>query len=357
MPSVCEPASQAGFLFVERAKVTDTTETTEEQKKEQRELEQKEAEQGFNAGFQRARGEEPPAEKKTDEPKLGDNAHDDEDLTAGKQAAETDAEKQAREAAEEKAKEDADAKAAEDRQWAGVPEVVREKLLALETHGRKSAEDGAKRLRNIEGHIGGLNSKLESALTTANAAAKDKGGEEAAPSKAQVQEALSDPEAWKRLKEDFPDWAGPVEKEFAALRSEIAKASKPATVDVSGLKKEVAGEVNSAIAKGLDTAEERAFVRLKYPDWRDTVKSPEFKAWFETQPDDVKALAASDSGNDAVKMLDAFKTNREQSEDARKRKQKRLEGNLTPMGSGAPPDTGISDDEAFSRGFKRARGK
>lgn len=336
--------------------MTQTTETTEEQQKAQRELEQKEAEQGFNAGFNRARGEEPPAEKPDKNAAgQGDDAQgNDEDSTAG-QAAETDAEKQAREAAEAKAKEDADAKAAEERQWAGVPEVVRDKLLALEANSRKSVEESAKRLRNIEGHIGGLNSKLESALTTAKAAAEDKGGEGAAPSKAQVQEALSDPEAWKRLKEDFPDWAGPVEKEFAALRAEIAKA-KPA-VDVSGLKKEVAGEVNSAIAKGLDAAEERAFVRLKYPDWRDTVKSPEFKAWFQGQPDDVKALAASDSGNDAVKMLDAYKTHREQSEEARKRKQKRLEGNLNPTGSGAPPDTGISDEQAFARGFQRARGK
>jgi hypothetical protein len=348
-------------LFREAYNVTqETKELTPEQKKEQQALEARESEQAFAAGFKQVSGEEP-----TDKGKKGDGKGDetpaatDAEATAGQPAAESDEDKRAREDAEAKARQEAEAKVAAEKVWDGVSPVVRERLTALETASQRSAEESAKRLRNIEGHIGGLNSKLDTALATAKAAAEKDAGTGAAPSDTQVQQALSDPDAWKRLKEDFPDWAGPVEKEFSALRAELAKA-KPAAVDVEGITKAVEGKVSGAFARGLDTAEERAYIRLKHPSWRETVKTTDFREWLGAQPDDVKQLAASDSGNDAVKMLDKFDDHRKvkaKEADDRAKQQKRLEGAITPSGSGTPPDTGISDEEAFSRGFNSAKGR
>jgi len=333
MPSALSPPD-GGFFICEACNVTtETIEKTDEQIKEQKAMETREAAEGFAAGFKAVRKEETPG--------VPDKPADATVSTSEPSDAERDAKvaADAKAAAEAKAQAEVDAKA--------KAEADRGKFLdALPI-----------RLRNLEGHIGGLNNKLDTALATAKAAAEKKGGD--APSDTQVQAALSNPDAWKKLKEDFPDWAGPVEAEFAAIRGEIAKA-KTTPVDVDSLKKEVAGTVGATLSKGLEQAEERAFVRLKHPTWRNTVKTPEFKTWLDGQPDDVKVLSSSDAGDDAVKLLDTYSEHQKkvsQSEEARLKREKRLAGALTPTGTSGDAPTGISDEAAFERGYRRAKGK
>lgn len=337
---------------------TTTTEPTQEEK---------DAAAGFAAGFARARGEEPKLEETT--------------TTTGKTAEETKAPAETKGAA-------APAAAPAVDPWKDVPAVVRQELEALR------ALPG--QIRNLAGHIGGMNSKLESALATAKAAATDKGA--AAPSDKQVAAAMASPEAWKKLKEDYPDWAEPLEAEFASLRTAIDKAAKGGSVDVKAIKEDVTSGVHAAINAGLDAAEERAFVRLKHPDWKSTVNSPEFKSWTleggpsqeayqqmkaaeRTDPAKADAMVNTwarqypqwwadrgaaifdERADAAIGLLDAFKTHREatkgqpSAEEKRQRSETRLARSVPAKGTGGPSvTTGISDEEAFRRGFNRARG-
>lgn len=224
--------------------------------------------------------------------------------------------------------------------WDGVPVVVRQALETLPT-----------RLRNIEGHIGGLTSSMKAAKEAAAAATK--AGAEA-PTQAQVQAATTSGEKWKQIKEDFPEWADAMEERLAAQ----AATSRPApVVDVDALKREWSESTKAQVAGAVDQAEERAFVRLKHPGWKATVNTESFRSWMTAQPPELRALANSDLADDAIKMLDAYATvqkaaAKKAADDAEKKK--RLEGAVTPKGTGSPAGTTTTNDEdAFAGGFKK----
>lgn len=351
-----------------------TTETAAEPTAAQLEQQQQEAEAGFAAGFKRIAGE-PPAEGEA----------------SGKTDAEREAEEKASREAEAKAKAEADAKAAAEAAAAdkaaydALPKTLRDQMATLSAL--------PKTVQNLAGHIGGLSQatqRIETALKAGKAATAAAGAE--APSDKQVAQAMADPEAFKRLEEDFPEWAGPVKAEFAAIRAELAKkqGGGPA-VDVDALRRDFAGAVDQA----TNEAEERAFIRLKHPDWRQTVKTPEFRAWsLQGGPSDeryaeYKRVAEADpakgeefvngfardypqwwadrgaaifgsTADDAIKLLDGFKEHRKSAVDAeaaRQKRQARLERAVTPRGNTAPATTAINDEQAFERGFARGKGK
>lgn len=296
--------------------------TTEviEQTQEERDATEREAEARFAAGYAKAKGKA--------EPEKGTKTEPAEDIAAAPEK--SDAERQA----EAKAKQEADAKAAVEKAWDGVPAVVREKLQSLD------ALTGT--VSKLAGHIGGLTNatqRIETALKAGKEKASTAGGD--TPSDKEVKSALKDPEAWAKLKEDFPDWAGPVETELAALRGEIAAKEAP-KIDQEAI---------------VSEAEERAFIRFKHPDWKATLKTKEFGDWWKAQPDDFRALGASEQAEDTIKVLDTYKAHSGQvAADAQKRQQqeKRLQRAVVPEGSGATHEAGISDQEAFERGYKRA---
>lgn len=305
----------------------------EEPTAEQKALEEQEAEAGFNAGFAKVSG--------INKPPTGNKPAD--NTAAAAEPEKGDAEKEAQAKAQAEADAKAAAEAAEKAAYDALPKALRDEIAVLK------AIPG--QINKLAGHLGGMKSQLDSVLTTARAAATAKGGQ--APSDTQVQAAMSDPKAWERLKTDFPEWADPVEKELLALRKTVAGL---APQDFAGFKKEVTASVSEAV----DEAEERAVVRLKHPTWKTEVKTPEFKAWFETQPEDMKALAGSRMADDAIRLLDGYAEHKQKaakSAEAAQRKQARLEAAVTPKGTSQPVSTAISDEEAFNRGFKRARGR
>lgn len=351
--------------------MTTTTQEQADEKIEQGEQreetpEEKEAREGFARGFNKVRGEEA-------------NTTEAEETTTQTQG-QQDGQQQGASTTQPAAA----AKPAED-PWKDVPAVVRQKFEALD------ALPG--QIRKLAGNIGGLNSKIDSALATAKAAATDKGGAAAAPSDKQVQAAMGNSDLWKRLKEDYPDWAAPLEEQFAAIRSDLDKAKQPG-VDVNALRSEVTNGVNAALSAGFDAAEERAFVRLKHPDWKTVVKTPEFLAYtVEGGPSveryqQMKALEKTDPGkadaivnqwarefpqwwadrgaaifderaDAAIKLLDGFKEKRSQPNPSQNktRSQDRLSRSVPAQGTGAAgAGGGISDDAAFKRGFNRVRG-
>jgi len=313
---------------------TEGTQSTE-QTEEERSAEEAEAERAFAAGYSKVSGAE--------DTKTTDSTTETTEATE-RSAAEVEAQAKAAEAkakAEAEAKAVADAEAEREKEWEGVPAGVRARLEKLE--GLPGTID------KLAGHVGGFKRQLDSVIATAQAAAKSQGA--ATPTASEVKAAMASPEAWGKFAEEFEVVAEalkPVmDAEITALRAEIAKA-KPAeaqTVDVEAI---------------TAAAEERALVRLKYPDWKTTVKTPEFDAWLKSQPEDMVARTKSASADDAIVVLDGYTTSRQASAEAdaaRQKREKRLAGAVTPKGvQGAPPAIGISDEEAFARGFKKVAG-
>lgn len=236
-------------------------------------------------------------------------------------------------------------------------EAQEAKAAAQKAAAEKAAADSQRfleslpgRIRNIEGHLGGLKSQFDTALATAKAAAEKRGGE--APTDKQVQVALANPKEWAALKEDFPEWAGPIEAEFAAVRNELAQARKG--VDVEGIKKDVSGQVGALIPGVIEEAEERAFLRLKHPDWRKQVVTAEFRNWFQAQSPEIQQLGDSKRADDAIQVFDAYAAHQKSANEARaaaQRKQQRLSGGLTPQGAPSGPRHQPTDREAEQEGF------
>ena len=299
----------------------------------EQEQEQKEAEAGFAAGFAKASGQ-PPAEEKPD------GSTDAAVQATEKSAAELEA--------ETKAKAEVEAKAADEAAYAALPKSLREKMDKLE------AIPGT--IDRLAGHVGGFKRQLDSVLATAKAAAATKGD---APTDKQVQAALANPEAMSRLIEDFPDFKA-VGDELTAIRTELGKKSAPA-VDVNQITKQVVGSVQPMLQSVRAEARALAYIDFKHDGWEGTINTPDFKSWMNAQAPEVKALADSSQPKDAVKMLDLYVDHRKQvieAETVRLKKQKRLEGAVTPVGMGGSPTPGaISDEEAFARGFKKAKGR
>lgn len=337
--------------------------------------EQREADDGFAAGFNKVRaGQDTVAGgDATDSAENADAAAKPQDDAA---KAKAEADRKRLEAEDERKAADAADREAYDK----LPKSARDQLATL--GALKGAVD------KLAGHIGGINNgmqRLEKAVTHGRAEAAAAGSK--APSETQVQQALSNPDAWAKLREEFPDWAGPVEAELKAIRNEIAasKGSAASTVNVEQIRQQAA-----------DEAEERAYIRMKHPDWKATVKTPEFRTWTleggpstdayqqmksrqaanPSQRDEIEAQFASqwsrdhpqwwadrgaamfgNKADDAIKLLDGFSARSKKAEDdaaIRQRREKRLERAVAPKGTGAPGSPGLlSDEAAFERGAQK----
>ena len=148
------------------------------------------------------------------------------------------------------------------------------------------------RLRNAEGHIGGLGSQLKQQLQTAQQVAA-KGGD--APTAGEIRKAQSDPEAMARLKADYPEFADAMEsalnERLGALEQQLKQAQQPA--QQQGVSPDEIQRLRSEMA-----------VEIRHPGWQERVRTTEFVGWLQRQAREVQMLAASDSPQDAVRLLD-----------------------------------------------------
>ena len=206
-------------------------------------------------------------------------------------------------------------------------------------------EKQGQRLRNAEGHFGGLNhtqKQLQETLAASKAASQKVAD---APTQAQVEDAIDSPEEWKALKADFPDWASATEKYMDA------RMRKLPAVDVDGLQKQVAEQI-----KGETEAVRREIIESSldavFPDWKSEINSPAFSEWRSKQPPEIEALAASAKVGDAARMLKLFAESKavkpSPQVQANAIRQKRIEAAISPKGTGgyAPSRTEIDDFES-----------
>lgn len=148
------------------------------------------------------------------------------------------------------------------------------------------------RLRNAEGHIGGLGSQLKQQVQAAQQVTA-KGGE--APSAGEIRAAQASPEKMDALKRDYPEFADAMEsalnERLSALEQRLAAA--PQQAQQPAVSHEEIARLRSEMA-----------VEIRHPGWQDRVQTPEFVGWLQRQPREVQLLAASDSPQDAVRLLD-----------------------------------------------------
>lgn len=147
----------------------------------------------------------------------------------------------------------------------------------------------AQGLQEAKGRIGSLQSEL----------AKSR---QAAPTQEKVAAATVDPAKWAALKADFPEWGEGIEARIQQGLQSVAG---------QGL---TADQMNAEILKASEAIRKETqedLVESVHPNWRQDINTDAFGAWYAVQPDDVKALATSPKGRDAVRMLNLYQKSQE----------------------------------------------
>lgn len=161
-------------------------------------------------------------------------------------------------------------------------------------------------LRNVSGHIGGLNQgqqqlrQMLDATKAAQAAGKD------APTQEQVKEALKNPAEWEALQEDFPEWKAATEK---FLDARLANLQQPA-IDPAAIDKIVAERVAQETAAVRQEAIDAHLDTIVDGDWRAEVQGEAFGRWMQGQPAEVQALGNSSKLTDASRMMRLYAESR-----------------------------------------------
>lgn len=229
--------------------------------------------------------------------------------------------------------------------WAGVPDIVRQSIEKVSITANQIGA-AQRHIKTLEGNI----EALKAAGQAAQAAAPS-----TAPTQSQIQAAAASGEKWKQIKEDFPDWAEAMEERLAA---QVAASNPSANVDVDGLRKEWAQNTQAQVAGAIDVAEERAYLRFKYPTWKADVNTPDFIGWMKTQAPEIKALAESNLADDAIRMLDAYSEHQKAAATkaaAEAKNQQRLASNIAPKQAASGGPTILPDEAGLSIGYNRVK--
>ena len=215
---------------------------------------------------------------------------------------------------------------------AGLPEPVRQALARI-TELESANTQLLHHVKTAEGRVAAMQREFQQARQAQQTVAPDD-----APSQGQMSAAARNPEKWEQLKQDFPEWASAMEEYVGAKLSDVRGG-------VQAL--QVADYVQEQLASAkadMRVAIEEARIEGKYDDWRTTVATPEFSQWFALQPAEVKSLADSTAGKDAIKMLDLFSTARAKpASEIRQERGARLAAAATSRPGQTPPPKTLDD--------------
>lgn len=169
--------------------------------------------------------------------------------------------------------------------YAGLPEGVKNELLGLKTMLAKSET----RLRNTEGHIGGLKTQLQQ-LAAAQAKPAESG-----PTAAEMRAAQKSTGAMAKLLDDYPELG-------ESFKGALDEAMRPLQEQLQGLtgREPVQGITSDDLTK----LRAELTVEAQHPGWQERVKTAQFHGWLQGQAREVQMLAASESPRDAIRLLD-----------------------------------------------------
>lgn len=267
----------------------------------------------FMAGFAEARGEEPPV---PDEPEIKEVK--DSDKSVSNEPPDTQQEETKQEPVSQEL----------------IAGLTREQLMESLAKSGKAEED----VRKAFGKIGEIQRSLQNLQTTNN-------GEPVALTK----------EDFADLAEDFPDLAEKIAKGLNGKFKALTSAPSGPAVNVDDLAKKFEEQQQTALEQ-LERKYEMKLLALSHSDWREVAASPDFSVWKSTLPADIQ-LQIDNSWDSSYlsKTMSTFKEWRDKSVQNKQQRTARLENAITPDGS-KTRKVGLSDEDAFSAGFKAVRG-
>lgn len=213
---------------------------------------------------------------------------------------------------------------------AGLPEEVKVALSKI-TQLEQANAQLLHHVKTTEGRVAAMQREAQQGRQAAASV-------DAAPSQGQMAAAAKNPEKWEQLKQDFPEWAGAMEEYVGAQISGMQPGVR-ATDIVDYVQQQLATERES-----MKTALEEARVEGKYENWRETVATQDFAAWFALQPNEVKNLADSPAARDALRMLDLFHAAKAKpASEIRQERNARLAAAATTRPGQTPPPKTLDD--------------
>lgn len=212
--------------------------------------------------------------------------------------------------------------------FANVPSAVKDRLIGLESLVTQLGT----RLRNAEGHIGGLNHQLKEQLSAAKQATA---GGHSAPTAAEIAAVQGNDSALTKLKSEYPEFGAALEKVLDERAPQRAAKQPQAAAPAPAGEPDVREILSRVDAQG-DALYRKVAVEVSHPGWQSTVKTPAFIGWLQQQPREVQMLAASDEPQDAIRLLNLHKGS---SQGATTRQQRLDAAAALPQGrvSGAKP--------------------
>jgi len=173
--------------------------------------------------------------------------------------------------------------------YAGLPDAVRHEVTGLKAMVAQMQD----RLRNAEGHIGGLKSQAKRTAQTPASA------DQAAPSASEIRAAQGDSKKMAAMLESYPEFGAAMKEALDERVDQITATLRQAQ---PGLPQ------NVVTKEQLDAMRREMLVESTHPGWQERVAQPAFQGWLMSQPREVQMLAASDSPQDAIRLLDLHTT-------------------------------------------------
>lgn len=215
---------------------------------------------------------------------------------------------------------------------AGLPEPVKQALARI-TELETANSQLLHHVKTAEGRVAAMQREFQQARQAQQSVAPQD-----APTQGAIAAAAKNPEKWEQLKQDFPEWAGAMEEYVGAKLNGMQSGVQANQVVeyVQAQQAELRNQMQAAI--------EEARVEGKYEDWRETINTPDFAQWFAIQPNEVRALADSPYGRDAIKMLDMFNNVRTKpASEIRQERGARLAAAATTRPGQTPPPKTLDD--------------
>lgn len=154
-------------------------------------------------------------------------------------------------------------------------------------------------------------------------------------------------EDFAELKSEYPELA---ELQMKGMERLVSRFRVPA-VDAQMIDKIVGEKTTGARTEVIDATLDTVIDG----DWRAEVRTPEYKQWFDEQPDDVKSLGESMHLRDAARLMRMYKVHRDapktKTSEAPKTPQaphptkRAIAAAVQPKGSGTAPVRPTADDD------------
>lgn len=112
-------------------------------------------------------------------------------------------------------------------------------------------------------------------------------------------------EEWAVFKEEFPEMAAGVEKQFNAMQQRMQGMEQQFASQLKPMQDQHAEQ--QRVAEQQYANAQFTVLENKHPDFKDVVNSAEFDSWLKQQPNAVQQLMASSDAADAAYLLDGYK--------------------------------------------------